>query len=639
MSIEAKLKTVPDLPGAYLIKDAEGAVIYVGKARSLRKRLGQHFREAAAPGRWAHVMTQHAADLEFIVTNTELESLILEATLIKEHQPRYNIRMADDKSYPYLKLTEEMYPRLMLLRDLPKGARPGALGGRQVRRGLHDPKRHEVHKLEGAVFGPYADVRSMRRTMRLASQLFGIRSCRKDLRGEPVGKPCLNYHIKRCVGPCTGQVTEEEYAQIVRQVTMFLQGDTKGVERELKAEMDEAAEALNFEKAAALRDKLKALRRSTEEQIMVANEALDIDIIACAADEDRSLVAVLCVRAGRLVSQDQFVLMNTSGRTEGEIIEGFLTQHYSHAQQVPRLVLVSHDIENRDGWQELLGELRGSKVEIRRPQRGDKRRLVDLGLRNAQLGLMRLAEARGERAQAAAAALSELAEMLGLPEPPQRIECYDISMLQGQKSTGSQVVFADGLPDKRNYRHYRMWESEGKPDDYAMMKEMLQRRLRRGLAGDEKFLPLPDLMIMDGGKGQVSVAVTALAEAGLEIPVAGLAKSQEEVFVPGRKEPLDTEPYPRAWFLLQRIRDEAHRFASQYHRSLRDREMSKSVLDDIPGIGPRRKRELLKAFGSVQELARASVAELVAVPGMNRTVAEELLRYLASYASELEEDT
>lgn len=629
MDLDTKLKSTPNQPGVYLIKDAEGEVLYAGKAQALRQRVRQHFRENSKSSPWQQLMIQRAADFDFIVTRSDVEALILEANLIKEHRPRFNIQLADDKSYPYIKLTDENYPRLMLVRDLPKDAQPAA--ARPLKRGYHDPKRHEVHTLrDGKVFGPYPNAKAMRRTMRLASQLFGIRSCRKKLDGEQVGRPCLNYHIHRCVGPCTGEVSEAEYGQIVRQVGLFLAGKSDEIVKELAAQMEQAAADLEFEKAAVLRDKLQAVRRVLEEQIIVSTQAREEDVIAVVVDEDRALVVLMAVRAGKLVSQQQYVFAHTAQRSEAEVIEAFLTQHYSRSGWAPKEVLISADLPSAASWSQTLSELRGSKVEVRRPQRGGKRRLVELAVRNAQINLLRIAEARGERRQAAVAALDDLVQMLGLTESPARIECYDISNIQGQHATGSMVTFTDGLPDKQSYRHFKMRQTAGKPDDYAMMGEMLQRRLRRGMEGDEKFLPLPDLILVDGGKGQLGVAVEALQKAGMEgIAVAALAKREEEVFLPDESEPLEPSPYPRAHFLLQRIRDEAHRFALQYHKGLRGKAMTKSVLDDVPGIGPRRRQELLKAFPSVRAMSQASVEELAAVPAMNRRVAQTLIEYLS----------
>lgn len=634
-AITSRLASVPDLPGAYLIKDAEGKVLYVGKARSLRKRLRAHFRENAPRYGWTEQLYARAADLDYIVTGSELEAFILEAGLIKEHKPRYNIRLTDDKSYPYLKLTDEPYPRLMVLRDLPRDAQARPPGRARAGR-YHDPHRHEVHDARGRVFGPFPDATSMRRTMRLAPQLFGLRSCRRKLDGTPQGKPCLNFHIGRCAGPCRGieSVPLDEYEQIARQTARFLEGKSEEIARDIERQMRAAAEALDFERAARLRDKLKAVRRVTEEQVVVATEGRDQDVVAVAIEGDRALVALVQVRAGRLIAQSRHTFGHAAGRAPEEVVEAFLTQHYARATQIPPEILVTHEPAERDTWVELLQEARGGRVRLYRPQRGKKRRLVELALQNAQVSLRAQEESRAERRRVTQAALDDLAEALGLAEVPRRIECYDISTTGGRDSTGAQVVFAEGLPDKRAYRHYRMRATEGKPDDYAMMAEMLRRRLGRGLGGDPKFLPLPDLIVVDGGKGQLSTALEVLHEAGLEVPAVGLAKQEEEVFVPGRSAPLDMTAHQPARLLLQRLRDEAHRFAIAHHRGLRDGHITASALDEVPGIGPARKRALLEAFGSAQALAAASVEELAAVRGVNRAAAEAVVRHLAEKQAE-----
>jgi excinuclease ABC subunit C len=629
-TIADKLKTVPREPGAYLMKDAKGAIVYVGKARVLKDRLTQHFSPSNVAGPWHDVMISKTVDFDYIVTRSELESFILEANLIKEHEPRYNIRLADDKSYPYLKMTDEMYPRLIVLRDLRKGARvtvPGTRG--ETVRGLHDPKRKEIHSLKGHVFGPYPQASSMWDTLHLVSQVFKLRVCNRQLDGSPNGKPCLMLYINRCTAPCTGAIPAAEYAAQVEQALLFLEGKSEAVIKRLREEMQAAAEALEFERAAKLRDRLKAIERATEDQVMVTNQAREQDVLAAVVEGDRALVQLLVVRAGKLIEQKQFAFAHTLGRPAASVLEAFLTTHYSseHAT-IPREILVSHEIEDMGTWAELLQEVRGAKVEVVRPQRGERRRLVELAERNAKLALERVVQTAAERQRVSMTALRDLADALSLAERPRRIECFDISTTQGKESTGSMVVFSDGHADKRFYRRFRMRATEGKPDDYAMMKEMLTRRLGAALAGSEKFLPLPDLIIVDGGKGQLGVAEEALAEAGLQIALASLAKREEEVFVPGRSEPLDMEQHMHARFLLQRLRDEAHRFAITHHRSVRDKAMTRSILDDAPGIGDRRKKELLKAFGSVQEMAKASLEELSRVQGMNKEVALALWKYL-----------
>ncbi|MCD6361571.1 MAG: excinuclease ABC subunit UvrC [Armatimonadetes bacterium] len=626
--IADKLKDVPDEPGAYLMLDAQGEIIYVGKARSLRKRLQQWFRESSDLSPWAALMIERTRSFDFIVTRSELEALALEYNLIKEHEPRYNIKLVDDKSYPYLRLTDELYPRLTVVRDLARDARVRLPGRYKQQRGLHDPQQQQPLSMrEGRLFGPYPSAQAMRRTMRVVQQLFGLRSCRRKLTGEPCGRPCLNYHIARCVGPCTGEVTPEEYGEIVREVCLFLEGRADEVLDKLRAQMEAAAEKLDFERAAQLRDRLKAVEKVTESQLMVATEERDQDALGVAMKEGRAVVALLAVRRGRLIEKQQFHLDQVEGYSEGEALAAFMAQHYQEAH-IPREVLLSHAVEETDRWEEVLSELRGQKVRVNTPQRGEKRRLTELATHNAQLAADRAREQGAVEAEHHRA-LQELAEALGLEAPPERIECFDISNTQGREATGSMVVFTDGVADKAAYRRFRIWESGDRPDDYAMMNEVLMRRLRRAAEGDEKFLPLPELLVVDGGKGQLGVAERAVRSWELDdVTVASLAKREEEVFVPGRSDPVPMSAYPHAQRLMQQLRDEAHRFALAHHRATRDRRLTESVLEQVSGIGPARRRALLTTFGSLEAIAQATVEDLERVPGMTRSAAEALRRFL-----------
>lgn len=629
--IARKLKTVPDEPGAYMMLDGKREVIYVGKARSLRKRLQQWFRDDDKHSPWATKMVKTAEDFDYIVTNSDLEAMTLEYNLIKERDPRFNIRLVDDKSYPYLRLTAERYPRLIVVRDLPSDSQVKVPGRYKQQRGLHDPKQHEVLSLrEGRLFGPFPSSNAMRRTMRVVQQLFGLRSCRRALSGAAEGRPCLNYHIDRCVGPCTGEVTPEEYAAICDEVALFLSGRSDDVLDRLREEMREAAERLDFERAAQLRDRLQAVETVTEGQLMVATEEREQDALGVAVENGRAIVAILSVRRGRLLEKEQHTVESVGDREAAEVLEEFLGRHYAEAH-VPREVLLGHDIEDAEGWAEVLSQIRGQKVRVTAPQRGEKRRLVELAVHNATLALRGDAGSPEERR--ARTALAQLAEVLELDEPPERMECYDISTTQGRESTGSMVVFTDGMPLKSAYRRFRMRATEGKPDDFAMMGEMLQRRLRRAAEGDEKFLPLPDLLVVDGGKGQLGVAVRALEAWEIEdVPVASLAKREEEVFVPGEPEPLQMSAYPEARALLQRMRDEAHRFAITHHRGVREKRLTESVLEQAPGIGPARRNMLLTTFGSIDALGEASLEEIAAVPGMTENAARAVVALLAEYA-------
>ncbi|MFW5868117.1 MAG: excinuclease ABC subunit UvrC [Armatimonadota bacterium] len=628
--IAEKLKTVPNEPGAYMMLDESGDVIYAGKARSLRKRLQQWFRDDAGHSPWAATMVRTAADIDYIVTRSDLEALTLEYNLIKEHQPRFNIKMADDKSYPYLRLTSEDFPRLTVVRDLRPNAQVDLPGRYKQDRGLHDPHGQEVLSLrEGRLFGPFPSASAMRDTMRVVQQLFGLRSCRRPLTGEPCGRPCLNYHIDRCVGPCTGEVSAGEYEGICAEVALFLAGKSDEVVDRMMDEMDAAAARLDFERAAQLRDRLQAVKKVTEGQLMVATEEREQDALGVAVDDGRAVVAILSVRRGRLMEKEQYTIEGTSGREPGEVLEEFLGRHYSEAH-IPREVLLGHEVDDASGWAEVLTQIRGVKVRVHVPQRGQKKRLTELAAHNAELALRGAGASPQERR--AHQALTELGEALDLREPPQRIECYDISTTQGRESTGSMVVFAGGMPEKSSYRRFRMHETEGKPDDFAMMEEMLQRRLRRAAEGDEKFLPLPDLLVVDGGKGQLSVAVRALDAWEIdEVPVASLAKREEEVFVPGEPEPVDMSEYAEARRLLQQMRDEAHRFAITHHRGVREKRLTESVLEAAPGIGPARRNMLLTSFGSIDAIARASVEELANVPGMTESAAKAVAELMAEY--------
>ncbi|HEY3397680.1 MAG TPA: excinuclease ABC subunit UvrC [Armatimonadota bacterium] len=631
MAITEKLTTVPNEPGVYLLKDAEGKPIYVGKAQSLRKRLQQHFQGADRAGAWHVVMISHVADLDYILTSSPREALLLESTLIKQHKPRYNIRLMDDKSYPYVMLTDEAFPRLVVLRDLPPNARPGGQGKR-VARALHDPKRHEVHRLgQGEVFGPYAEARPMRQAMRLVGQLFGLRSCRKALTGAPQGVPCLNYHMKRCLGPCRGDITGAQYAEAVRQTRRFLSGHTGRVLSDFRRKMTAAAARQEFERAAVWRDTVQALEKATRHEVVIGTRSVEQDVAAVAAAEDLAVVAVLRVRHGRLLGAEDYLLRAVSGHSPAEMLEAFLTQHYSAAQWAPREVLLPVEIEGREEWEQTLRDLRGARVTVRVPRRGPARGMLELAQRNAEQALVRAQAMQTRREGMAASVLEDLRELVGMEQLPERIEGYDISNIQGDHATAAMVVFTRGQPDRQSYRRFRM-RTVG-PDDFAMMAEALRRRLQRAAAGDPSFLPLPDLIMVDGGAGQVSAAQRVLEEMGeAGIALVGLAKREEQVRAPGQANPLPAEEHEAGRYLLQRVRDETHRFAVTYHRGLRAAAMTRSVLDDVPGLGPRRRTALLRAFGSVRAMAEASAEELAAAPGMNRRVAAALLERLAEKA-------
>ena len=632
MIAKRDLRTVPDAPGTYIIKADDGEVLYVGKARSLRKRLATWFAGRPKHSPWADVMMRRAAGFEYIVTASDMEALILESNLIKEHKPKYNVKLADDKSYPYLKLTlEEPYPRLRILRELPKDSVVGKPG----RRMLHDPKTRDVHRLrEGRYFGPYGSAKAMRRTMRIVQELFKICSCsRKLVPGRRSGGVCLQYHIGRCMGPCTGKVSPEEYRAVLDDVILFLEAKHTDIVKRLREDMKTAAEGLDFERAARLRDKADAIEKVVEEQRVVARQERDEDVLAVAAADGRACVQTFRVRAGKLIDQDHYMLDHATGHDMPAVLEGFLKQFYDQATSLPREVLVSEELEDADVLAEWLSSLAGVKVRVFRPQRGEKRRLVEMARSNAAAALEAHLKSQHERRLLAEAAMAELQEVLGLTRMPRRIEAYDISNTSGREAVGSMVVFQDAEPHKAGYRRFKMHATEGRPNDYAMMGEMLRRRCRRAAEGDEKFGVLPDLLLVDGGQGQLNVALEALNEFGIEdVDVVGLAKEFEQIYTPGRHRPIALPDDSRGRRLLERVRDEAHRFARAYHRKLRDRRVKGSVLERVPGIGPARRRALLRHFGSIAALRGASVEELAGVKGMTGTAAQALREHLHAEA-------
>lgn len=607
-SIEEKLKQLPASPGVYLMKDAAGDVIYVGKAASLRQRVRSYFQSQAEAERRTQSLVPEIADFEVIQTGTESEAFLLEDTLIKRHQPRFNARLRDDKRYPYLKITAETFPRVMI-----------------VRRRSTDRSRY---------FGPFTNVKAMRATLKLAQKLFPIRTCTLDLPLVTPRRPCLNYHIGRCLGPCAELVSAEEYAEIVDRVAMLFEGRVTGLIARLREEMRRAAERQEFERAAHIRDHMTALERSLEKQSVVLSDFVDRDVLGLHVSKERACVQVFLVRDGRLSGRETFHLHAPEGARPEDTVRAFLTQYYANASTIPREILLPTPIDETSQLEAWLSELRGRSVRLLVPQRGEKRHLIEMADDNARFALKGEARAATVRKQATAA-LVELAEALSLSAFPLRIEAYDISNTQGGQATGSMVVFENGRPRRDAYRRFRVHLS-GKSDDYAMMREILQRRFRRGLAelSDPaitrgKFAEFPDLLLIDGGKGQLAVAVDVLRDANIEgIEAIGLAKRHEEVFRPGHSDPLILSPESKALLLLREIRDEAHRFAVTYHRRLRTKRSFSSVLDDVAGVGPKRRSELIKTFGSVERLSHASVEDIVNETSLPRSVAERLMARL-----------
>jgi excinuclease ABC subunit C len=606
--VQEKLARLPDRPGVYIYRDESEKVLYVGKAVHLKNRVRSYFQEGGGHSPRIQVMVPRVRDIETIVTDSEIEALILESNLIKKYRPHYNVRLRDDKQYPYICLTmNEPFPRPIVVRRVKK-----------------DGNRY---------FGPYTNSWSMRQALRVIKQVFHMRTCSRQIEEGDHQKVCLDHHIGLCDAPCASLISRPDYLRMVDEVSQFLEGKSDGVLKQLKAQMEEAAEALNFEKAARLRDQVQAVQNVVERQKIVSTELSEQDVVALVTDNVQTCVQLFFIRAGRLVGQEQRFLDGAHPEELPSAAAQFLGQYYADAAQVPREILLSHEPEGCEligGW---LRELRGAKVELATPQRGEKRRLVEMAEKNAMLAIEeRRGRIAGDQAKAEEAIL-ELAEALDLPNLPYRMEAFDISNLQGTEIVAAMVVFEGGQAKKADYRKFKIKSVEGKPDDFASMREVIGRRLERLEAGDEKFGESPDLILIDGGKGQLGAAVEVARERGLEVAMIGLAKQFEEIYLPGRPDPVRLPRNSPALFLLQRIRDEAHRFGLTYHRSLRSKAATTSALDGITGIGRKRREQLLKHFGSVEAMKRASLDDLVGVPGMTRPAADRVFQYLHSPAA------
>ena len=605
--------TIPDEPGSYQFRDRDGRIIYVGKAKSLRSRVGSYFQKNL-PLRTA-TMVRTAESVEWIQVDNELEALMLEYSLIKQHRPRFNIRLVDDKSYPFLAVTEsDEWPRAMVMRG-------------KKRKGVR-------------YYGPFGHAYAIRETLDLLLRTFPVRTCsdNKLQRHAKLGRPCLLFHIEKCSGPCVGEITPEDYQTLVEDLLAFLDGDTDLVVAELEQRMTGAAEAYEFEYAARLRDQLGSVRKAIEKQQMVGSRADDYDVIGTHGDELETAVQIFFVRRGRVVGRRGFIVDRVEEVDEAELIDRILEGVYSEEPAVgyPKQVLVpvqSSDPELYAAW---LGTLRGSQVSLRIPQRGDKRALLETVTRNAKESFSRHRMKRASDHNSRSKALSELQNYLGLPEAPLRIECYDMSHIQGTDYVGSMVVVEDGLPKKSDYRRFKIKTVDGN-NDFAAMAEVLDRRLRSYLLDREKpieergkFAYPPNLIVVDGGKGQLSASLAVLEELGLEeeIPIVSLAKQFEEVFVPGHSEAIRIPRQSEALYMLQRLRDESHRFAITYHRQLRGKRMTKSALDDIAGLGPARKARLIKEFGGVRAVKAASVEDLRELSWLPDSVADNVWEHL-----------
>ena len=609
--LQATLKRLPDRPGVYLLKDDRGDVLYVGKAQSLRNRVRSYWQKQAGPRGPGDVhrireVIGRVADVEYTMTDSVSEALLLEANLIKRFRPRFNVRLKDDKSYPYIKVTlADDFPRIERTRKLP-----------------NDGSRY---------FGPYASASSVDESMNLVRRLFPFRTCTIDIRdGErALQRPCLLYHIKRCQGPCIQAISKDDYRADIVQIELFLEGRQETLVRALRKEMAVAAEATEYERAATLRDKIRAIERTMESQKMAAFARTELDLVGIARQDAQAAIQLFVIRNGKLIGRDVYLVDATREAPDDEVLGSFLEQYYARASSVPREVYVPFLPPGAADLEAFLSGRRGTGVRLHVPQRGERRELLALATRNAGETLAR-EQARWLADQGKTlAALEQLADALELPGPPMRIECYDISTFQGAESVGSMVVFEEGKPRTGEYRRFRIRAVQG-PNDFASHQEVLRRRFRLTKTGDEgadeeRRWAMPDLVIVDGGKGQVSAAKEVLDELGLhELPLAGLAKEREELFLPGRPEPILLPPTSSALYLVQRLRDEAHRFAITYHRDLRSKRTVRSAFDDLPGVGPKRRRELLKVFGSVKRVRDAPVEQIAAVPGISRALAERI---------------
>ena len=609
---ERRLRNAPNRPGVYIMKDVRGNVLYVGKASVLSNRLRNYFGSPANLPNKIRRMLGQLDDFECIVTDTEAEALILENTLIKRHKPRYNARLKDDKTYPYLKIDlAEDFPKVYITRKVAKD------GGRY--------------------FGPFATAGTVRQTMDLIKRLFPYRSCTKAITGKDV-RPCLEYYINRCVAPCTGLASKEDYAKVINQVTLFMEGDTEAVTTDLRTNMEKASEELEFERAAVLRDRMRSVQKvADEQQIKVdANPISDMDVIAFTQSDSDTWVEVFFIRHNKLVGRDHFFMDGAQDELPGLVMGQFIKQFYQSASAIPPRILLQHPLEEEELIGDWLRDLRGGAVRLVLPQRGQHKKLIDMVAENARQGLEHHRVRWLDNTDVIHGAMAELQEELSLPTDLRRMECYDISHIQGTNTVASMAVFEDGKPKSSEYRRFKIKPVEG-VDAFERMREVLRRRFKRMAdarakgnrpedngtnSKDASWGIFPDLVLIDGGKGQLSAALEVFLEMGLDnVPLASLAKENEWLYVPHTPEPIVLARNSQALYLVQRIRDEAHRFAITYHRNLRSKSSLKSPIDLVTGIGPKRKRMLLRRFGSVSGIKQASLDEIAAVPGLTRSLA------------------
>ena len=609
--ITSILATLPDKPGCYLMKDADGTIIYVGKAINLKNRVRSYFQQSSDHTYKTRQMVRKIRDIEWIVVASELEALILEMNLIKLHRPFYNVRLKDDKRYPYIKVHwADPFPKLSVTRNM-----------------IDDGSRY---------FGPYTSVWAVHQTLDILRKIFPYLTCAREITGKDE-RACLYYDIKLCSAPCIGAVNQEEYRQMIDDLCRFLEGRTDPIMTRLKEAMAQASENLNYEKAAIYRDQIEAIERVVERQKIISDERNDSDVIAMARSKGEACVQVFFIRSGKLIGREYFILEGTEEEENSEILEEFVKQYYSQAAYVPNKVMLPQEIEEARIIKEWLNTRRGGeKVQLTIPKRGQDKELIEMAAENARETLKSLEIRWKADKDRQHQALAEIQSVLGMQEVPNRIECYDISNTQGTASVGSMVVFEQGVPAKKNYRRFNI-RSVSKPDDFASMREVLKRRFTRyvteqqekekpGYKPDLAFSLLPDLLIVDGGKGQLRQAIETIEEFDLQdqFTVVGLAKQEEELFLPGKSDSVRLDDHSQGFYLIQRIRDEAHRFAITAHRNQRGKIGLASRLDAIPGVGPARRKELINRFGSIEGILAASVEEISQIKGVSKEMAQAI---------------
>ncbi len=600
--IAEQIKQLPTSPGVYLMRGTEGDILYVGKAANLRHRVRSYFGGGQKLSPKLQRMVAQLQDIDSFITASEQEALILELNLIKRHHPRFNVSLKDDKTFPYLKIdTSQDWPRVQITRRLQEdGAR---------------------------YFGPFASAKSVRQTLKMIKRVFPFRSCSRSITGTD-SRPCLEYYVHNCLAPCIGAISKDEYNEVIKRVILFLEGKQESVIQKLESEMQQAAETLSFEKAALLRDQIQAANRVIEGQKIAIKLSGEQDVIALASNKAQTCVQVFFIRGGKLIGRESFTLQGTKYEEPHHIMTSFIKQFYASSTYIPPALLLQHPLEDKaviEGW---LQSKRGSKVQILVPRQGSKKQLVDIVAENAQQGLEQLKIKQQASPRALEAALAEIKGELQLPELPIRIEGYDISNIQGMAAVGSMIVFDKGKSQPSHYRRFRIKTVSG-ANDYAMLQEVLRRRFKRISDAADAWAILPDLILIDGGKGQLNAALAAIKEAGAKsVPVASLAKEKEEIFIPQRTEPIILPRQSQGLQLLQRVRDEAHRFALGYYQKIHKRAAFASALDSVPGIGAKRKRALLRQLGSVKAIREASIEELATAKGITKSLAQRIKQYV-----------